>query len=630
MVPRPAAPSKVTPDHQRRRAYVYVRQSTVFQVVHHRESTERQYHLAHRAEALGWPAETIEVLDEDQGHSAASAEHRHGFQRLIADVAAGDVGLVLMLEASRLARCGSDWHRLIELCSLNRTLIADEQAVYDPRETNDRLLLGVQGTISEAEIMTLRTRLFEGRWNKARKGELKRSVPTGYVLDRDGRWTKDPDRQVQDRLEHVFALYRRLGVARQVMLALQAESLALPVRAWGGSAHGQLRWERPTYSAIVRLLNNPAYAGAYVYGQFGYDGARRSPKTGKARVSAQPLEDWPVCLQNHHEGYVSWEEYLANRRRLHQNGFRATTAGAPRSGKALLQGIVWCGRCGARMAVNSYSAKERRQPSYLCDHAYNDGSRHLCQSMCSRPVDALVASVFLEALAPAQVKIALEASEQLQRERQALRHQWEQQLEQARYEARLAQRQYEAVDPDYRLVAAELERRWNDKLEALQSLDQAYATAQRDARFSISPEERQAMAALAHDLPAVWSAPTTTDRERKQLPRYLITEVQLDGIGTPGFVDIRIAWRSGAVTQHRVERIKVGARAPRTDPKVIERIRALAPTHTLAEIVACLNQEGRRSAWGRAFGESHVRYLARRNQIQVTTEARRLPGTAIH
>jgi DNA invertase Pin-like site-specific DNA recombinase len=629
MSPQPPARSKITPDHQHRRAYVYVRQSTVFQVVHHRESTERQYNLRQRAQALGWSPGMIVILDEDQGQSAATADHRQGFQRLVAAVAAGEAGLVLMLEASRLARCGSDWHRLIELCSLSRTLIADEQTVYDPREPNDRLLLGVKGTLSEAELMTLRTRLFEGRWNKARKGYLKRSLPTGYVLDRTGRWVKDPDRQVQDRLGHVFALFRRLGVARQVLLALQAESLKLPVRCWGGPGHGQLQWQPPTYSVIVRLLHNPVYAGAYVYGQFRYEGTHRSPTTGKARPRPQPLEDWPVCLQDHHESYIAWEEYLANRRRLHQNRFRATTSGAPREGGALLQGIVWCGRCGAKMGVNSHAVRERRRPSYICDHAYAQGARHTCQSMTSGPIDTFVVSLFFEALAPARIKIALEAVEQLQHERQALHHQWQQQLEQARYDARLAQRQYDTVDPECRLVAAELERRWNDKLEALQTLEHAYAEAQREARFSVSAEEQRAMATLARDLPAVWNAPTTTDPERKQLLRYLIAEVQLDGVGTPGLIELRIVWRSGAVTRHRIERLKVGSWAPRTDPQVIERLRALAPDHTVAEIVACLDREGWRSAHGRAFRDHHILYLARRHQIPVTTDVQRLPS-ALH
>ena len=307
MFPYRSVSTKITPEHQQRRACVYVRQSSVFQIHHHRESTERQYNLRQRAQALGWSPEAIVIIDDDQGQTATAAEHRHGFQRLVGEIAAGEVGLVLMLEASRLSRCGRDWHRLIELCSLTQTLIADEQAVYDPREPNDRLLLGVKGTLSEAELMTLRTRLFEGRWNKARKGELGRSLPTGYLRDAEGRWIKDPDRQVQDRLSYGFALFRRLQVARQVLVSLQREQLKLPVRIWGGPRHGQLQWKEPTYGMIVRLLRNPTYAGAYVYGEWGYEGTRRNPKTGKSQGRRRALKDWPVCIQDHHEGYITWK-----------------------------------------------------------------------------------------------------------------------------------------------------------------------------------------------------------------------------------------------------------------------------------------------------------------------------------
>jgi DNA invertase Pin-like site-specific DNA recombinase len=616
--------AKVTADHRQRHAYVYVRQSTLFQVQHHRESTERQYQLHHRAVELGWPPSAVTMLDEDQGQSATSSDYRFGFQRLVAEVATGQVGLVLMLEASRLARCGSDWHRLIELCSLSRTLLADEQAVYDPRDPNDRLLLGVKGTLSEAELMTLRTRLFAGRWNKARKGHLSRSLPTGYVLAPDGQWVKDPNRHVQDRLDYVFTLFRRVGVARQVLVLLQAEQLQLPVRQWGGPGHGQLAWHTPSYRALVRLLRNPAYAGAYVYGECAYDGIRRHPKTGKTRPRFRPLAEWPVCLQGHHEGYISWDEYLTNRERLHQNWCRSTTQGAPRTGAALLQGLVWCGRCGAKMGVNSYAARDKRHPSYICQHAYTEGAAQTCQCMTSKPIDDLVVSLFFDALAPVQLEVALHAVAHLQRERSALQQQWERQLEQARYEVHWAQRQYDAVDPQYRLVAAELEQRWNAKLATLQTLERAYADAQRHAHFSVNAAEQQAMLQLAQDLPTVWTAPTTTDQERKQLLRYAIAEVQLDGVTAAGHIDIRVTWQSGAVTQRRIARCKVGAWAPRTAEQVIDRLRALAPTHTVGEIVECLNRDGLRSAHGRAFRPHHILYLAQRHGIPVTTCARRL------
>lgn len=620
--------SKIRAEHLQRRACVYIRQSTVFQVTHHRESTERQYNLRQRALAFGWEADTIAIIDDDQGQSATSAEHRLGFQRLAAEVAAHEVGIVLMLEASRLSRCGSDWHRLIEICSITQTLIADELAVYDPREPNDRLLLGVKGTLSEAELMTLRTRLHEGRWNKARKGQLARSVPTGYVVDEDGRWVKDPDRQVQERLAYVFALFRRLGVARQVVRVLSEEQLKLPVRVCGGPERGKLLWKAPSYGIVMRLLRNPAYAGVYVYGEWAYTGTDRNPKTGKSRPHYRAPEDWPVCIEDHHAGYISWETYLANRRRLRQNGFRAETQGAPREGTALLQGLVWCGRCGARMGVNTYSVREGRRPSYICNHSYNDGAPHTCQSMTSGPIDELVVGLFLEAIAPAQIKLALKVVDNLVEEKQALQQQWEQQLSQARYDAQLVQRQYDAVDPDNRLVAATLERRWNEKLEAVHDLEQAYQAAKAEKHFSLSAEEQGDIRRLAQDLPAIWHAPSTSVQERKQLMRYLIAEVQLDGVSNQGKIEIRVTWRSGAVSTRQIERVSVGAWAPRTDDQVIERIRTLAPLHIVAEIVEILNQEGLRSAHGRVFRAHHVLYLARRHKIAVTSSARLLRRSA--
>lgn len=620
--------SKIRAEHLQRRACVYIRQSTVFQVTHHRESTERQYNLRQRALAFGWEADTIAIIDDDQGQSATSAEHRLGFQRLAAEVAAHEVGIVLMLEASRLSRCGSDWHRLIEICSITQTLIADELAVYDPREPNDRLLLGVKGTLSEAELMTLRTRLHEGRWNKARKGQLARSVPTGYVVDEDGRWVKDPDRQVQERLAYVFALFRRLGVARQVVRVLSEEQLKLPVRVCGGPERGKLLWKAPSYGIVMRLLRNPAYAGVYVYGEWAYTGTDRNPKTGKSRPHYRAPEDWPVCIEDHHAGYISWETYLANRRRLRQNGFRAETQGAPREGTALLQGLVWCGRCGARMGVNTYSVREGRRPSYICNHSYNDGAPHTCQSMTSGPIDELVVGLFLEAIAPAQIKLALKVVDNLVEEKQALQQQWEQQLSQARYDAQLVQRQYDAVDPDNRLVAATLERRWNEKLEAVHDLEQAYQAAKAEKHFSLSAEEQGDIRRLAQDLPAIWHAPSTSVQERKQLMRYLIAEVQLDGVSNQGRIEIRVTWRSGAVSTRQIERVRVGAWAPRTDDQVIERIRTLAPLHIVAEIVEILNQEGLRSAHGRVFRAHHVLYLARRHKIAVTSSARLLRRSA--
>jgi DNA invertase Pin-like site-specific DNA recombinase len=597
---------------------VYVRQSTNFQVVHHRESTERQYNLRQRAIDLGWPAPAVDVVDEDQGQSAASAEHRTGFQRLVSEIGLGRVGIVLMLEASRVARSCSDWHRLIEICSVTRTLIADEAGVYDPREPNDRLLLGVKGTLSEAELFTLRTRLYEGRWNKARKGQLGRSLPTGYIKDTDGKWVKDPDVQVQERLTYIFGLFRKLGVARQVLCTLRQEKLKIPARIWGGPRHGQLDWKQPTLGAVMRILRNPSYSGTYVYGQWGYDCSRRYAKTGKARPRLRDRSEWTVSIAGHHEGYLSWEEFLENDRHLRQNWFRGVTRGAPREGHALLQGIVWCGRCGSKMHVNSYSARDVRRPGYLCTAAYsNEGASKTCQCMSAGPIDDTVVAVFLDSMAPAQLEIGLKVISQLQEEKRAMRRQWELQLKQARYEAELAQRQYDAVDPDNRLVAQTLEKRWNEKLEVLHKLEMVFSKAQAQANFTVTAAEEMRIRSLAQDLPRLWNARTTTDRERKQLLRYAISEVQLDGVEEQGKIQIRITWRSGAVTVHKIARLPIGSWAPRTSDVVVERIRTLSPDHVAAEIAVRLTLEGLRSAQGKPLRAQHVLYIARSRGIEV-------------
>jgi DNA invertase Pin-like site-specific DNA recombinase len=611
---------KIHAEHRSRRAYVYVRQSTISQVLHHRESTERQYQLQTRALDLGWPKDLIEVIDEDQGQSAATAKHRTGFQRLAAEIGLGKVGLVLMLEASRLARSCSDWHRLIEICSVTHSLIADEAGVYDPRDPNDRLLLGMKGTLSEAELFTLRTRLYEGRWNKAKKGLLSRSIPTGYVLDETGRWMKDPDKQVQERITYIFQLFRREGIARNVLVLLRSEGLKLPVRMRGGPGHGLLNWKEATFGMLMRILHNPGYAGTYVYGEWEYSPLHRSEKTGKARARHREREAWPVCLVGHHEAYLAWEEFLDNQQRLRQNWFRSTTRGAPKRGPALLQGIVYCGRCGAKMQVNSHSVKEQRRPSYLCTHQYStEGAQKICQSMSSKPVDDAVVSVFLEALAPAQIEVAVKALGQAQKEKAELRRQWEQQLTRAQYEVRLAQRQYDAVDPDNRLVAHTLEQRWNEKLEVLERLKKEFVAAEQESRFDLTEEEQASLRALASDLPRIFAASTTTDQERKQLLRHAIAEVQLDGVQERGQIEIRITWRSGAVTVKTVPRLAVGCWAPRTDEAVVKRIRALAPKQSATVIAATLDREGLKSAHGRSLREHHVLYIARSRGIPIHT-----------
>lgn len=607
--------AKIQPTHCDRLAYVYVRQSTPWQVLENRESTERQYQLQARAIALGWSQSRVEIIDEDQGRTGSTAAHRTGFQRLVSEVGLGHVGIVLMLEASRLARNNSDWYRLIEICGLSATLIADEGAVYNPRDPNDRLLLGVKGTISEAELFTLRTRLYEGRWNKARKGRLAFPLPTGYVRGPDGQWELDPDVQVRERLGYVFELFRREGVARRVVRALKADGLELPTRVMGKERYGTLVWKTPSLSAIVRILQNPAYAGAYVFGRWDYSGDRRSVKTGKKLPHLRPLAQWPVLLDAHHPGYLSWEEFVSHQARLRQNWNREGSRGVAREGTALLQGLVVCGICGRKMGVQHRVARERRSPSYMCQQGYSDGDAHICQSMTSRPVDAGVVQAFLEAVSPASVPVAMRVLDQIEHDLAGQRRQRELQLEQARYDARLAQRQYERVDPDNRLVASELERRWNEKLERVAQLEQAHAKAEGDAQWDLTPEERVAISALSQDLPAIWAAPTTTNQERKQLLRSAIDCVQLDGVSSAGHIEVQIRWRSGVITRLVVERHRAGADALKTPADAVDRIHELATTYTYAEIAAQLNAEGWRTAFGRPFTSQHVGYICRRDGV---------------
>jgi len=357
--------AKIQSIHCERLAFVYVRQSTSLQVVENRESTERQYHLRERAIELGWPPSRVEVIDEEQGRSGSTAAHRTGFQRLTSEVSLGKVGIVFMLEASRLARNNSDWYRLIEICGVSGTLIADESAVYNPREPNDRLLLGVKGTLSEAELLTLRTRLYEGRWNKARKGLLHFPLPVGYVVTADGGWSLDPDTQVRERLEYVFDSFRRHGVVRAVVRELKEQGLELPTRLTAREGYGSLIWKAPTLSAVIRLLHNPAYAGAYVYGRWEYLSERRSPRTGKAAAHSRCVAQWPVKITEHHPAYVRWEEFVKDQEQLRQNWSHEGSRGIAREGRALLQGIAYCGVCGRKMSVQDRAAKENRSPVYL-------------------------------------------------------------------------------------------------------------------------------------------------------------------------------------------------------------------------------------------------------------------------
>lgn len=607
-----ATEPKVGTSHLHRQAIVYIRQSSAHQIRSNRESSQRQYALSERAKSLGWSSKSIKTIDEDQGRSGTTSTHRQGFKKLLAEIGAGQVGVVLALEASRLARSNADWHRLVEICVVTQTLLADEGAVYDPRDPNDRLLLGVKGTISEAELFTLRCRLHDGRWNKAKRGELARSLPVGYVQTESGDVTKDADRQIRRRIEYVFRLFAKSKVARRVVTQLVSEKLKIPAKTWGGPHHGEVTWQEPDLAAVIRMLKNPTYAGAYVYGQYEYDSFDRSPTNGKAKVHVRPLGEWPVCLQDAYPAYITWEQFVETQQILRSNWYRHDSQGAPRKGKALLQGIVYCGRCGAKMTVYHYSSKEKRAPGYGCVYDYQyKGSDSTCQMMSSAGIDDAVAKEFLHVVSPAKIDIALQALEELDANRQESRSQLDLQVQQAEYEVELARRRYEAADPDNRLVAGELESHWEEALRERDRLERERDEYMRNHEQPLLDKDRQRVKELSSDLPRVWNSKTTSMEDRKMLLRFLVKRVHVDGVTEEGKIRIEIQWHTGARTSLKIDRPLVGVWAPKTPKKAVERIRELLPDCDYATIAAKLNEEGYLSAKGLPFNYMIVGYIVR-------------------
>jgi hypothetical protein len=440
-------------------------------------------------------------------------------------------------------------------------------------------------------------------------------LPVGYVPGAGGGWAPDPDTQVRERLSYVFDSFRRHGIVRAVVRELKEQGLELPTRVTSTEAYGSLIWKPPTLSSVIRILHNPAYAGAYVYGRWEYLSEQRSPKTGKASARARDVAQWPVKIIEHHPAYVNWEEFVKNQEQLRRNWGHEESRGVPREGRALLQGIVYCGVCGRKMSVQNRAAKEGRSPSYICGRGYQDGDEKSCQCMTSCPIDAAVVEAFLAAVSPISLKIAMQTLDQVEQDLMAQRRQRELQLEQARYEARLAQRQYDAVDPSNRLVAAELERRWNEKLERVGQLERTFARAEREAEWSLTAEERASISELSRDLPAIWMAETTSNQERKQLLRMAIESVQLDGTSQAGQVEVQIHWRSGAVTSIGVKRTAPGEGSLKTPDEAISRIHDMAGRRTYRQIATSLNRAGLRSAFGRRFTSQHIGYICRRDRL---------------
>ncbi len=600
---------KIRPDHLDRLAQVYVRQSTMIQVRENTASTARQYDLASRARELGWPQERIQVIDQDQGHSGASAADRDGFQQLVAQVGLGRTGAVLSLEASRLARSCSDWYRLIEICALTNTLVIDEDGVYDPTLYSDRLLLGFLGTMSEAELHLIRSRLLGGKLKKASDGQLRFRPPTGLVYDLERRIVFDPDEQVQQAVRLVFDLFDQSPSALAIVKYFADHHLQFPTRLWGGSRHGQVIWRPLSHGRVLAILHNPEYAGAYVYGR---TKTRLQCLPGeeprvKGRTRQVRPEDWPFLIPGHHPGYITWDQFQRNQRRLDDNRTLPDQdrRGALREGLALLQGIVRCGRCGRRMSVRYLN--NASIPSYECNSYHTHFAGKTCQSIRGDEVDAAVARALLEAMQPAQLEVSMAAFDQVAARARQLDRQWQLTLERARYEAELARRRFVAVEPENRLVARTLEREWNEKLAEIERMERDETLRPQLASRLVDPEERRRVLALAQDLSKVWYAARTPQTARKQLLGYLIKDVTLTRGET--IIQVAIRWQTEACTVLEVPRPKRSYEVRRTDPAIVARVRVLVLDHTDRQIAAVLDQEGFRSGTGSRFTQNRVKQL---------------------
>jgi DNA invertase Pin-like site-specific DNA recombinase len=573
---------------------VYVRQSTAQQVQDHQESTRLQYGLAERAVALGWAPSRVLVIDEDLGHSASGADARPGFQRLVSEVGLDHVGIVLGIEMSRLARSGREWHQLLELCALSGTLLGDPDGVYDPADHNDRLLLGLKGTISEAELYLIKQRMWTGRLAKARRGELAVPLPAGFVRRLSGEVALDPDEQVQAVVRLVFDLFDRLGTVNAVLCFLADNRIQLGVRAREGPERGELQWRRPNRAGLQNILRNPAYAGIYAYGRSTTDPRRRQPGrpfTGRVRTAR---EDWIVFLPGLLPAYISVGQYEKNRQRMEANRSRSQSMGAVRNGPALLAGLVTCGRCGARMTVHyQRGAGGPLQPVYVCAREKSDYGGGQCQQVAGSCVEGYVTGLLLDALAPAALEVSLAAAGQAEARRAQVDRIWRQRLERADFAADRARRQYQLAEPENRLVARQLEKDWEAALAERARLGEEYDRFTASRPRTLTPAEHAQIRALAADVPAIWQAPTTTGADRKQLIRHLVEQVRVAVAGTSEKVDVQVVWAGGHRTTSQITRPVACLTQLSYYPQLAQRAGELAEAGLpLAQIASHLNTEG--------------------------------------
>jgi DNA invertase Pin-like site-specific DNA recombinase len=598
-------PLKVQPHHLERSAYLYIRQSSMRQVLENVESAKRQYALRGRAIALGWRDEQIIVIDSDQGESGASAAWREGFQRLVSDVGMGRAGIVMGLEVSRLARNNADWQRLLEICALADTLILDEDGVYDPTSFNDRLLLGLKGTMSEAELHMIKARLRGGILNKVRRGEYHCTLPTGLIYDQSGNVTLDPDSQVRETIVHFFETFSRVGSACQTVKVFRKEGLLFPSRL----RNSETTVFRPlTASTAIRVLNNPRFAGVYSYGRRRY----RRAIDGKRTLQRRDQDDWLACIPDAHPGYISWERFQENLKVLKTNGqgYEVARASPPREGMALLQGRAVCGRCGKHFRIRYASRRGRLEAWYICDRAHGYRGEPNCQSIAGPPIDKAIGMLIGEQMTPAAVELALEIRREIEARHEEADRLRRRAIDRAQIEADLAQRRFMLVDPNNRLVADTLEGEWNEKLRVLSKAREDRERAREQDQFILNEAVRERLIAMTVDFNKLWVDPDTPNRERKRLLAHIIEDVTLIKMPAEGTTKVHIRFKGGKIQTLTIMSPKSSAQQVKTHPGIVELVDKFLDKHIYSEIAELLNQQGYSPGGSTRHGRHDARFTA--------------------
>ena len=564
--------SKIRSLHLDRLAMVYVRQSSPQQVLENRESRERQYALAQFAQRLGWPADRVVVIDDDQGLTGKTADQRSGFQRLMTEVSLNHVGMVLGLELSRLSRSNKDWHQLIDVCGIFNTLLCDQDGVYDPLDSNDRLLLGMKGAMSEFELVTLRNRLTRGSRNKAERGELFLSVPLGYCKTPTGEIIQEPDEQARGMIRMVFEKFDELGSGYAVFRYMVMNQLQLGFRRRHGGCSGDLEWRSPSPNRILWILHHPMYAGAYAFGL--HRSGTKNPATGRSEGGKWfvPPEELAVLIQGRLPAYITWDRFLANQTRIKENRSLLETQGVAKRGAALLSGLVVCSKCHRRLSTH-YSADKK--PSYICNEFWREALEEPCGRIATAPVDQLVVSEVLRALEPAALELSLRTIENVEQERQRLHDQWRQKLERARQDVGRAERQYHAVEPENRLVARTLEARWEDALKQQRQVEEDYHRFLAKLPATLGEIDRERIRALSQSVASLWKASGTTAQDRKQIIRCLVDRVTITIDRATEVNQVTITWKGGMTTVHPVARAVGTFEQLKDYRRLMERIRQL-------------------------------------------------------